>query len=118
MLHGYYNTLERWLARVARELNSGPPEGPDWHRLLLRTMALDKPGHRPPLFDEATAADLARFLSFRHLFRHLYVLDLRWAEIRLLLVALEPLHRSVDSQLAAFDGFLVDLTERLRASGD
>ncbi len=117
VLHGYYNTLERCLERVARGLNSGPPEGPDWHRLLLRAMALDKPGHRPRLFDETTASELARFLGFRHLFRHLYVLDLRWDEIRLLLVALEPLHRTLDSQLATFDAFLSDLGARLEASG-
>jgi ribonuclease HepT-like protein len=109
LLHGYYNTLERCLERVARDLNAAPPEGPDWHRLLLRTMALDKPGRRPAIFDDGTASDLARYLGFRHVFRHLYVLDLRWDQVRSLLGDLAPLHRRVDEQLARFDGFLAQL---------
>ena len=106
LLHGIYNTLERLMERVARDLNSGPPAGPDWHRLLLRSMALDKPGHRPPLLGDAAVAALGRYLGFRHLFRHLYVLDLRWDEVRLLLDGLAPLHRDVDRDLARFDAFL------------
>ncbi len=118
VVHGYYNTLERWMERVARDLNSGPPEGPDWHRLLLRAMALHKPGCRPPLWDDAATKDLGRYLGFRHLFRHLYVLDLRWDEVRLLLVDLEPLHRRLDGLLDRFDRFLADLSVRLESTGD
>lgn len=118
VIHGYYNTLERWMERVARDLNSGPPAGPDSHRLLLRAMALDRPGCRPPLWDDATTRELSRYLGFRHLFRHLYVLDLRWDEVRPLLVELEPLHRRVDDLLNRFDRFLADLLAQLESAAD
>ena len=109
LLHGYYNTLEPLLARIATDLNAGPPEGGDWHRRLLRSMALDKPGHRPPVLDEETLSELDRYLGFRHLFRHLYVLDLGWPEVRLLLDGLAEVHRDVDEQLSRFDAFLEGL---------
>ena len=69
-------------------------------------MAMDKAGRRPPLLDNATASELGRYLGFRHLFRHLYVLDLRWDQIRQLLVDLAPLHKRIDDHLARFDEFL------------
>ncbi|MBI2893702.1 MAG: hypothetical protein HYY06_09135 [Deltaproteobacteria bacterium] len=106
LLHGYYGVLERWMERIARDLNAGLPEGPDWHRTLLRSMTLDKPGRRPAVFDEAIAKELGRYLAFRHLFRHLYVLDLQWSEMQPLLVDLEDIHRRVDERLGRFDAAL------------
>jgi hypothetical protein len=76
-------------------------------------MTLDKPGLRPPVLDNPTATELGRYLGFRHLFRHLYVLDLRWDEVRLLLAGLAPLHARVDALLERFGGFLEELSRRL-----
>lgn len=106
LLHGYYGALERWMERIARDLNAGPPEGADWHRTLLRSMTIDKPGHRPALLDSALAGELGRYLAFRHLFRHLYVLDLTWSEMEPLLADLPDLHRRVDESLGCFDAAL------------
>jgi hypothetical protein len=107
LLHGYYNALERLLERFARDLNGGPPSGQEWHRLLLRSMALDKPQVRPAVFDLATVERLGPYLRFRHRFRHLYVLDLRAVELASLLEELTEVHGSVDRCLAEFAAALV-----------
>jgi len=39
LIQGYYTHLERVFERIARDLNSVPLEGPDWHRRLLRMLA-------------------------------------------------------------------------------
>ncbi|MBI3183033.1 MAG: hypothetical protein HYZ28_12925 [Myxococcales bacterium] len=35
LAHGYYTHLERVFERIARDLNSAPLPGPDWHHRLL-----------------------------------------------------------------------------------
>ena len=51
------------------------------------------------------------YLLFRHLFRNLYVFTLDWAEMQSLFKELPSAFRLVDSDLAAFDAFLVSLLE-------
>lgn len=104
--HGYYTHLERVFERIARDLNSGPLEGPDWHSRLLRSMTLDRPGVRPALFDRPAANRLDELLRFRHLFRNLYVIDLDSSRVSALLADLTMLHPIVVERLDCFRGFL------------
>lgn len=106
LAHGYYTHFERVLERIARDLNSGPLAGPDWHRRLLQSMTLDRPGVRPPVVPAEQLARLDELLRFRHLFRNLYVLDLDGDRIVAVLALVESLHPVLRQSLVAFVGFL------------
>jgi len=110
IVHAFYTALERFLQAAARDFNSEPPQGPDWHRRLLIAASSERPGRRPPILAPETAAALDRYLRFRHLFRNLYVFDLDWSELLPLLRRLPEVHSLVDRDLARFDGFLAALT--------
>jgi hypothetical protein len=74
-LHHAYGAVEAALMRVARALEEGVPEGPDWHQALLASMALDIQGVRPAVISLETLGHLQRLLGFRHFFRHCYAVD-------------------------------------------
>jgi hypothetical protein len=109
LAQGYYSHLERLFERIARDLNGGPPSGPDWHRQLLRSMTLDKPGSRPPLISESLADRLGELLGFRHVFRNLYVLNLNAGRVRALAEQLTTSHRDVERSLEEFLAFLANM---------
>jgi hypothetical protein len=111
MVHGYYTHLERLFERVARDLNSAPLDGPDWHRRLLQSMTIDRPGIRPAVLAPELAVLLDELLRFRHLFRNLYVLDLDGARIVAMLERVEAVHAPLRDAFSAFRAFLEDLME-------
>lgn len=111
LLHGYYTALERFLQSVARDFDSEPPLGSDWHRRLLIAASSERAGRRPPLLSPSSMRALDRYLRFRHLFRNLYVFDLQWTELLPLLTGLAELHHLIDRDLAAFDEFLRTLLD-------
>ncbi|HEY4187469.1 MAG TPA: hypothetical protein VGP07_20500 [Polyangia bacterium] len=75
-LHHAYGAMESALTRIARHLEDGAPEGPDWHQSLVAAMALDVEGVRPAVLSGPTLTALRRLLGFRHFFRHAYAIDL------------------------------------------
>ncbi|MFZ5471509.1 MAG: hypothetical protein ACOZIN_18955 [Myxococcota bacterium] len=79
LVHGYYTHLERLFERVARDLNSVPLDGPDWHRRLL------------------------------HLFRNLYVLDLDGVRILAVLERVDSVHEHMREAIEKFIEFLDQL---------
>lgn len=102
MLHAYYNQVEQLFERIARDFNSAPPEGAEWHRRLLDAMAQERPALRPAVISRGTRDTLREYLGFRHVFRRLYILNLRWERVRELLAGLEPAHRSLVADLVSF----------------
>ena len=107
-LHHAYGAIESALARIARAIDDGLPEGPEWHQALLEVMSLAIESIRPAVLSPATRELLQRLLGFRHFFRHAYAMDLdgaRLQELRLCAVALVPL---VGEDLTRFDKFLAD----------
>ena len=72
ILHDFYNGIERVFVRIARELNGGVPRAEQWHRELIRNMALDIPAVRPAVIDTDLAGTLEEYLRFRHVFRNVY----------------------------------------------
>ena len=72
LLHDFYNGIERVFVRIAGELNGGVPRAEQWHRELIRNMALDIPAVRPAVIDADLAGTLEEYLRFRHVFRNVY----------------------------------------------
>ena len=71
-LHHAYGAIESALARVARTIDGGLPEGADWHQALLESMTLDIESVRPAVLCADSVARLRPLLAFRHFFRHAY----------------------------------------------
>jgi hypothetical protein len=108
-LHSFYNGTERFLESIARDVDESRPTGPTSHRDLLDQAAAPVPGLRGAVIDESTRRALARYLDFRHRFRHLYFFDLEWIDV-------ERLARDLSTTWAAvrddFERFLTSLPER------
>lgn len=105
-LHHAYGAVESALSRVARTIDDGLPEGPDWHQSLLHVMALEIEGVRPAVLSPESYELLQRLLGFRHFFRHAYAVDLEGERLeRLRKDAIELLPR-LENDFDRFDAFL------------
>lgn len=101
LLESFYTGVEKALRRVAAWSGS-VPRGEAWHRDLLEASRLDIPGVRPAVLSLESAAQLERYLTFRHRFRNLYVFDLDVAQLRPLLAAVPETWRGVRGDLLGF----------------
>jgi hypothetical protein len=111
-LHHGYGAIEAALARLARTLGEGVPEGEDWHQALLKVMGLAVEGVRPPVLSPETVDGLRRLLGFRHFFRHAYAISLdseRLAALRRDALAVRP---RLLADMSRLDAFLADLVEQ------
>jgi hypothetical protein len=95
IVHDFYNVVERYLERIAGEMNGALPAGPDSHARLLAGMTRELPEIRPAVLDNAMRARLDEYLRFRHLFRQGYGFALEWSKIR----RVPPVSSSVPSGL-------------------
>src|SRR6056297_3065876 len=82
ILHDYYTGLEKIFRLIALELDGDLPSGEDWHKRLLDRMAAKIEDLRPPVIDGELKEQLAEYLRFRHLFRHMYGFELRWTRCK------------------------------------
>jgi hypothetical protein len=110
-LHHAYGAVEATLSRIARAIDDGLPEGPDWHQSLPQVMTLAVQSVRPAVLSKDALDLLQRLLAFRHFFRHAYAIELdglRLEELRRQAIALEPF---LNADLERFDKFLGDAAE-------
>lgn len=105
-LHGFYNGIERILEGIARELDGGLPEGPNWHRELLSQMTLDMAGLRPAVLRRETAGRLDEYLRFRHVVRNLYTWSFDASKLGGLITVLPGVLADLEADLAVFGKFL------------
>jgi hypothetical protein len=107
-LHHAYGAVESALIRIARVIDDGLPEVPEWHQALLHVMTLPIDSIRPAVLSGETYALLQRLLGFRHFFRHAYAVELdgaRMDDLRTCALAAPPLVRD---DLRRFDSFLAE----------
>jgi hypothetical protein len=105
-LHGFYNGVERIFEGIAREIDGGLPEGPNWHRELLAQMALDVTALRPAVLRAHTANRLDEYLRFRHLVRNLYTWNFDADKLDALVAGLPGVLADLEADLTLFGGFL------------
>ena len=101
MLHGFYNGVENIFKRIAVHCYGGPPRGEGWHAALLDRMTRPGP-NRPAAVSEPLAAELRKYLRFRHVFRYAYNVQLRWEEMAELVSACQSVLEQLDAEMAAF----------------
>jgi hypothetical protein len=105
--------VERYLERVALEMNGGLPAGPDSHATLLARMTRELPGVRPPVLRADTRKALDEYLRFRHLFRHRYGFELEWDRLRPLLERIGSVMIALSADLRAFADTLEELARKV-----
>lgn len=114
LLHGWYSSLERVLTRCARDLGTPPTEGPGWHRHLLRSMTVALPGVRPVVLPPPLLQRLDHLLSFRHVVRNVYVLDLDPEKIAEVASILAEVDAPTRAALTAFARWLESTADELK----
>mgnify|MGYP000367844249 FL=1 len=106
ILHDYYTGLEKIFRLIALELDGDLPSGEDWHKRLLDRMAGEIEDLRPPVIDGGLKEQLAEYLRFRHLFRHIYGFELKWTRCKPLVQKLPQIHREIAYALDEFENYL------------
>ena len=113
-LHGFYAGLERVFESIATRVDHSLPTGDAWHVELLRQMAAELPGVRPPVLSGALVDQLDRYRGFRHVVRNVYTYRLDARQIAPLVEDLESVEAQLRSELNAF----ADRIERIGAAED
>ena len=114
-IHGFYVGLERIFTLVAQRIDASLPDGPNWHRDLLRQMTAEMPGVRAAVLSPDLFPALDRYRGFRHVVRNVYAYVL---DPRLVAVLVDDLPETSDRvriQLGAFADALEAIAE---AAGD
>lgn len=101
VLHSFYNGLKNIFLSIAKGIEASLPAGSQWHRDLLTQMAEPMPS-RDPVFTPETVGLLAKYLGFRHFYRHSYSFFLDWDEMEKLVLPLSPVWARVKAELQLF----------------
>ena len=75
-IENFYMGVEEMFKRIAVFTKEGIPEGPRWHSMLIKGMARDIPGVRPPVIEHKTRDLLDEYRKFRHLVRNIYTFNI------------------------------------------
>lgn len=105
-LHNLYIAFEHVFERVAETFENTVGDTSQWHSELLRRMALDVEGIRPPLLDDETRACLDELRRFRHVFRSAYSISLDKDRLLLVIQRARRLRELYPHDLARFKAFL------------
>ena len=94
ILQSFYNGIENVLKQIFLAHDEAVPEGLRWHRELILK------AHHHGFISEHTMGVLIPYLTFRHLYRNAYVLELRPDRMQIL----------VDEIQNTFDSFRKDIS--------
>lgn len=100
-LYDVYMGMETIFRQIAREVDEQIPQGETWHKDLLTQMTEHR-AERPPVISEKTAQQLEQFLGFRHVFTHLYSIQLDYEQTEKNAKSIEKLFQDVSQELETF----------------
>jgi hypothetical protein len=112
LLHNLYGALEDLFQEIARTFENRVEDPSRYHRELLRRMALEIPGIRPPLLSASSHTLLNELRGFRHVFRHSYDYDLSAGRLIDVKARILGNWQEVDKNIDTFLGFLQDALKR------
>jgi hypothetical protein len=99
--------VENAFKRIAVALDGGLPGGAIWHSALLDAMT-QASASRPAVITRDFGELLHEYLNFRHVFRHAYSFELRWARMKHLVLGVGETLNRLETELNRF----LDLIER------
>ena len=113
-LHHFYTGLESIFERISRDFDGGVSKRGDYHRELLRSMAIEIDGVRPRVISSELAEELDDYRKFRHLFRHAYAGELRWKKMFHLAENTCVFYTLAETSLKGFISFVLNLASSLQ----
>ncbi len=113
-LHHFYTGLESIFERISRDFDGGVRKRGDYHRELLRSMAIEIDGVRPRVISSELAEELDDYRKFRHLFRHAYAGELRWKKMFHLAESTCEIYALAETRLKGFISFVLNLASSLQ----
>ncbi len=113
-LHHFYTGLESIFERISRDFDGGVSKRGDYHRELLRSMAIEIDGVRPRVISSELAEELDDYRKFRHLFRHAYAGELRWKKMFHLAENTCVIYSLAETSLKGFISFVLNLASSLQ----
>lgn len=90
-IHHIYTAFEQALLRIARTFDRTSYTGGEWHRDLIRAMAVEVPEVRPPVLSASLLRTVDEYRGFRHIVRHGYDYELDWQRMKPLVQRLPSL---------------------------
>lgn len=108
-LHNFYTGCERMFQKIAEDINGGVPRSMDWHKRLLRSMALEIENIRPPVISKETARALEEYLAFRHVIRNIYGFEIDSERLKGLIGRIFGTYTRLKKELFGF----IDLLRKL-----
>ena len=105
ILHDFYTGIERLIEHIASELDGEA----DWHVQLLGRMTSEIESVRPAVLSSDLADALRPYLRFRHLFRNIYGIQLRWELCRGLATEMGDVWEKFHGEMEAFKDVLKSL---------
>ncbi len=117
ILHDFYTGIEKIFQEIAKRLDGGLPKGERWHIELLESMAKSRET-RPSVISDKLKERLKEYLGFRHLFRNIYGLELKWHKLSDLLIQLrDSIWKEFRREMGLFDGFLQEVLKEIEEGG-
>jgi len=101
VLHSFYNGLENIFCRIAKRIDENLPNSSYWHQELLNQMS-NKIKNRPEVITIDLNEKLSFYLGFRHFFRHAYAFQLKWSEMKKLVIEIDAVYEQFKSELQLF----------------
>ena len=109
ILHDFYTGIEQIMERIATTFDGELPAGANWHMQLLDRMTSEIESVRPAVLSSDLADALRPYLRFRHLFRNIYGIQLRWDLCRGLATEMGDVWEKFHGEMAAFKDVLKSL---------
>lgn len=101
VLHSFYTGVESIFTTIIKELDQNLPQGPRFHRELLRLVA-EETDFRGAVIGADVAGRLTKYLGFRHYYRHSYSYKLEWDEMSELVYGMSDTWRLLQEDLLSF----------------
>ncbi len=105
-LHGLYSGFERLFTHIAETIDGKPPQGAEWHKLLLEQMKTEIPGIRPAVISTETGKFLDELRRFRHIVRNVYTHHIDPERLKKLVDGSFKSFAQLSAEISAFAAFL------------
>lgn len=109
-LENFYLAVEEIFKMICVVTEEGLPEGERWHSILLRNMAKEIKGVRPPVITMETYEMLDDYRKFRHLARNIYTFNIVPEKVIILAKTVNKAFKGLESDAKRFAMFMLKVT--------
>ena len=102
----FYVGVESVFTTIADDLDGGAPRGRNWHKRLIQSMAVERPGVRPAVISPEERDALLPFLVFRHVIPQAYGISLDQQKVIALERGFLPAQQRFSAELDTFCDYL------------